>query len=97
MHYKFHLIIITLPYIKVSKEIQATIMINFYIIILKNQYSNSKKKRYKNNHSTFYKSKSMKMNKLKVECLKCNKYDYINDGIKSNFIEIGDNTFFFFL
>jgi len=37
------------------------------------------------------------MNKLKVECLKCNKYDYINDGIKSNFREIGDNTFFLWL
>jgi len=45
MHYKFHLIIITLPYIKLSKEVQATITVDFYIIILKNQYSNSKKKK----------------------------------------------------
>jgi hypothetical protein len=71
MHYKFHLIIITLPYIKVFKEVQATIMVDFYIIILKNQYSNSKKKRYKNNYSTFYKPKSMKYE------------HYINEQIKS--------------
>jgi hypothetical protein len=36
------------------------------------------------------------MNNLKGERLKCNKYDYINDGIKSNFTEIEDNTFFFY-
>ena len=36
------------------------------------------------------------MNKLKIECLKCIKYDYINDGIKSNFTEIEDNTFCFY-
>jgi len=60
MHYKFHLIFVILSHINLFKEVQESIMVDFYIIILKNQYSNSKKKRYKNNYSIFYKPKSMK-------------------------------------
>ena len=64
---------------------QITIMVNFHIIILRIislLIFLKKWKIYNNNHSTFYKLKQI--DKSKVECFKCHKYEHYKSKYQTN-------------